>query len=482
MAKVNTFFHERNTKAYLVGGFVRDALLGRTTADIDIAVSGNALEIAPALADVLGGRYVLLDEANGVGRVVLADTAKRQWYVDLSTISGDIEQDLARRDFTINAMAFELDRFIKAPEQATLIDPFGGRTDLERRVIRVVAENVFGADAARLLRAVRLAAELGFSVTPETEALIRRSSHLISGVAGERVREELLRILSVPGAGKFVRYLDKLGLLTAIIPELSRAKGVEQPIEHVWDVFDHSIETVRTVDFLLRRGELEYAGAGVLSPVPWSDRLERHFDTAVSEGSTRAIMLKLAALLHDIAKPETKTIEDSGRARFFGHQDLGAGTAVQLLERLRFSGKELKLVETAVKYHLRPVQMGHEGLPSRRAIYRYFRDAGDAGIDVLFLSLADHLAARGPSLDMESWKEHAGVVAYVMSQRFQQVDLVIPPKLIDGHDLLSIFGMSPGPELGRLLEDVREAQAAGEVTTREEALSYVRNRLLYKRM
>lgn len=477
LSEVSSLLSKQKVKAYLVGGFVRDSLLGRTTADIDIAVAGDALRISQNLADAVGGKYVPLDTANGVGRVVLTNT-KGQWHIDLSTIAGDIEQDLARRDFTINAMGVDLEQLTRIPDDAVLLDPFNGRNDLNQGILRSTSETVFESDAARLLRAVRLAAELGFAIAPETEALIRRSSHLIAGVAGERVREELLRILSAPQCGRFVRYLDDLGLLTAMIPELAQARGVEQPQEHVWDVFDHSIETLRAVDFLLRRGELEYASAETLSSVPWSARLKEHFDREVSEGSTRASLLKLAALFHDIAKPETKAIEESGRARFFGHSDIGAETSVKILERLRFSSKELNLVATMVKYHLRPVQMGHDGMPSNRAIYRFFRDTGDAGIDTLFLSLADHLAARGPELNLESWREHARLVDYVLNQRFQQESVVVPPRLIDGHDLIKSFNLSPGPQIGNLLEEVREAQAAGEVTSREEALSYVKNKLL----
>ena len=151
---------------------------------------------------------------------------------------------------------------------------------------------------------------------------------------------------------------------------------------------------------------------------------------------------------------------------------------VNILERLRFSGKEVKLVEAMVRHHLRPTQMSQNELPSRRAIYRYFRDTGEAGIDILFLSLADHLATRGPHLNLAQWRGHAQIVEYVLAQRFQEESLVTPPKLVNGHDLINIFGMSPGPELGQLLEAVREAQASGEIATRDEALAYVRDHLL----
>jgi len=480
LTKVSKFLTEQKVKWYVVGGFVRDALLGRATADIDIAVAADALEIAPKVATALGGKYVLLDKVNRVGRVILVDegvsSTRGQWELDFSTFKGNIKHDLARRDFTIDAMAVDLLKIEGDHTEVQLIDPFNGWDDLHQGVVRTVTETAFESDAARLLRAVRLAAELGFSISQETESLIQRHAYLIAGVAGERVREELLRLLAIPQA-QLLPYLDELGLLTAIIPELAETKGVKQPKEHFWDVFDHSLKTVVAVDFLLRQGEWEYASEEVLAAVPWSAVLAQHFDLEVSSGSTRRLLLKLAALLHDITKPQTKAVEASGRVRFLGHAKEGAAIAVNILERLRFSAKEIKLVEIMVRHHLRPMQMSQEKLPSRRAIYRYFRDTGEAGIDILFLSLADHLATRGPHLSLTGWQEHVDIVNYVLAQRFQEESLVTPPKLIDGHDLINVFGMSPGPKIGKLLEAVREAQASGELATRDEALAYIRERL-----
>jgi poly(A) polymerase len=471
LTKISRFLSEEGIPAFLVGGFVRDMLLGRDTADIDIAVTADALAIAPGLAIALGGKYIPLDEENGVGRVALPDI---KWQIDFTTLKGDIEQDLARRDFTIDAMAIELGKkFENVLDTGNLIDPFNGRSDLRRRLVRAASSTVFAADAARLIRAVRLAAELGFRIDDSTETLILHHSRLITGVAGERLREELLRLLAIPGAGPRLFYLDKLGLLTALIPEMSPARGVEQPKIHVWDVFDHSLHTVSAAEFLLREGTWEYAGEEILTPVPWSTRLSQHFDQEISRGSTRRSMLKLAALFHDIAKPPTKTIDDEGRARFLGHPQEGAAVAAAIMERLRFSNREIQLVELLVKYHLRPTQMSHEDLPTRRAIYRYFRDTGEAGIDLLFLCLADHLATRGHSLDLQQWQEHTRMTEYVLARHFEEESLSAPARLIDGHDVMKTFGLSPGPRVGELLEALREAQAAGEVTTRKQALHYV---------
>ncbi|MFC1983480.1 CCA tRNA nucleotidyltransferase [Chloroflexota bacterium] len=484
LTKLSNFLAEQDIQPYIVGGFVRDVLLRRETADIDIAVLADALEIALRVATALGGKYIPLDKINRVGRVILVNkrepSTKSQWNLDFSTVKDTIEQNLAQRDFTIDAMAIDLNQLGKDYTDIPLIDPFNGWDDLHQGVIRTVSETAFESDAARLLRAVRLSAELGFSIDKETEALIRRQSYLIEKVAGERVREELLRLLAIPQTEQLLPYLDNLGLITAMIPELAQEKGVEQPKEHFWNVFDHSMQTVIAVDFLLRQGACEYASEEVLTATPWSAELAQHFELEVSSSSTRRLLLKLAALLHDIAKPQTKATDAQGRTRFLGHAQEGAAITATILERLRFSAKETKLVETMVKHHLRPGQMSQNELPSHRAVYRYFRDTGEAGTDILFLSLADHLATRGPQLNMAQWQEHAQMVAYILTQRFEQEALVVPPKLVDGHDLINIFGMSPGPKIGGFLEQVREAQASGELATKEEALSFIREHLLSK--
>ena len=473
-ARVRDFLASRGVESYLVGGVVRDALLGRGTTDLDLAVAGDARELARGLADTLGGKYVLLDEIHQVARAVLVIGGSR-WYIDLSALRGDIVADLGDRDFTIDAMALPLFRteggFLEvAWSMEQIIDPYGGLADLRGRQIRAVSPGVFNNDPVRLLRGVRLAAQLGFAIEAGTQEMIQAHASLIASSAPERVRDELCLILSQVEAAAYLRQLYGLGLLLNIIPELAPAVGSEQPKEHFWDVFEHSLETVAEVALVLRERDMD----GLANLVPWSEALARHFDQEVSSGHSRRLLLKLAALLHDVAKPQTRSLEQSGRIRFLGHAGKGASQAALIMERLRFSNREIGLVEAAIRYHLRPVQMaGGEALPTRRAIYHYFQDAGEAAIDTLFLSLADHLAARGPNLDLSDWREHAEQVRYVLEEHFSEVSLARPPKLVDGHDLMRSFGLKPGPALGQLLETVREAQAEGEVSTREEALALV---------
>lgn len=479
LAEIGHFFTSEGIQAYVVGGFLRDLALGRETADIDMTAAADALEIAPRLADTLGGSYVPLDEENKVARVVVAakeaEHPSGPWQLDLTSFSGGIKQDLGRRDFTINAMAVDLSE-ICLPQtegggEVTVIDPFNGLGDLEKGVIRATSRTVFQEDPLRTLRAVRLAAELNFTIDAATEELIKSHGKLIANVAAERSREELVRLLELTTSERLWPYMDELGLLTALIPELEPTRGVAQPKEHTWDVLGHSIKTAAAVDFILRQGKWPYASEEVLDRVPWSPELSRYFARTVG-GSTRGALTKLAALLHDIAKPQTRVMVAGGRIRFLGHASAGSAMTAQVLERLRFSQREANLVTIIVGYHLRPVQMSSPGeLPSERAIYRYFRDCADAGIETLFLSLADHLATRGPELEAANWQHHAHLVEYALSRHNKQQERVAPAKLISGNDVIKQFNLKPGPKVGQVLEAVREALASGEISSREEALA-----------
>ena len=471
LAQLAGLLKSHGAHGYLVGGFVRDALLGRDTADIDIAVAADVLTIAPQLADAMQGKFVILDEVNRIGRIIVPD-----WTIDVASFTGKIEDDLKRRDFTINAMAVDLQQLTTENQNANLVDPFGGRLDLDRGIIKMVTATAFRDDPVRLLRAVRLAAELDFSIERQAEIEIEQAAPLIAAVPGERVREELLRLLNTSHGGQVFADMEKSGLLTALIPELSPLKGVEQPKEHHWDVFEHSIKTVSTVDFILHQGVWEYQDKTILALVPWTEATAEYFDQSVSSGSTRRSLVKLAALLHDVAKPQTRAFDENGRMHFLGHPESGAAVVENILEKLRFSTREVRLVTLMVKYHLRPTQMSQDAMPTGRAIYRYFRDAGDAGIDTLFLSLADHLAARGPGLLPDQWEYHTKLVDYILKEHSQQKKTA-PLRLVDGNDLINIFGLKPGARIGELLEEIKEAQAAGELTDREAALDCVRKHL-----
>ncbi|HUF54562.1 MAG TPA: HD domain-containing protein [Dehalococcoidia bacterium] len=475
--EIAAFFAARDVAAYAAGGFVRDVALGWAPHDVDLAVSGNTLALGRALAEGLGGSFVALDEGRGHVRIVLPE---RDVFVDLTPYGGDIEADLRRRDFTIDAMAAPLS--VLANGEADVIDPLGGKADLASKLVRALGEEQFEADPLRALRGARIAAQVEFEIEPSTRDLVAKYAARVVEAAPERQREELMRVFAVERAGRGVRLMDELGLLSAVLPEMDVARGVEQPKEHFHDVFGHSVAAVEALDIILSESEPESETESRLwrelwSQLAWWDGARDHFRERLAAGTTRRTLLKFCGLLHDIGKPATKSFEASGRMRFFGHSDVGAEMAVRLMRRLRFSSRETDIIRRALAEHLRPVQMAQERAPTRRAVYRYFRAAGDAGIDTLFLSLADHLGTVGPDVRWEGWRAHVAMVSHVLRLCFENPQIIRPPKLIDGDDLMREFGLEPGPLLGELLEAVREAHAAGEVATAEQALALARKRL-----
>lgn len=470
------FFAARDVEAYLVGGAIRDALMCREAEDIDVAVNADAYSVAVEIADALNGSCARLHDDWQVARVAIPDEGRLR-IIDIATFEGDIERDLRRRDFTINAMAAPMSAALDDDVRGTLLDPFGGVRDLEDGVVRMVSSDALEDDPVRLMRGARLAAQFGFSLESETAFAIRQRSSLISGVSQERARDELMRLLGLSQARDGVRLLDGLGLLCGVVPELAQAKGVVQPKEHYWDVFDHLVEAVGWVDAMF--GDVD-CDEYPLDVMPRFDGMREYYDGEVSDGFDRLTFLKLAALLHDVAKPATKTVEASGRIRFLGHHTQGADVAREILTRLRFSRRGVEHVARMVRYHLRPRQMAQKGdMPTRRALYRYYRDVGDVALDTLYLNTADYLAARGPMLEREDWTEHCNLVRYILEEgRFEgdrhRDSLKSLPKLVDGYDIIDGFALAPSPKIGKLLEEVREAQASGEVDTREQALELVR--------
>jgi poly(A) polymerase len=459
---------------FLVGGAVRDRMTGRPISDIDLTYDGDAPAFARAIADGLSAHYALLDDQRATARVILDDAPVRT--VDVTRLRGDIETDLAARDFTIDAMAAPLAPIARGDVE--VIDPHDGEQDLAARTIRLVSQQALIDDPLRLLRAVRLAVELDFAIESDTAEAIRRRCSLIEQPAAERVRDEIVRAFDTPRAATSVRLLDSLGLLDVLLPEVSSGRGVTQPKEHAYDVLEHNIQTVAALDWMLSVNAADTQRSD-FHRVLWegfasAPHLRDYLSVEMSEGRSRATLLKLTGLLHDVAKPQTRAPDETGRIRFFGHGDVGADMACGILQRLRFSRRETEFVATIINAHLRPGQLGQNGAPTRRAMFRFFRDTGDAADAVLILSLADALAARGPRMTIEDWGQGVAYIAYLLSRRYEDGAIVHPARIITGDDIMRELAIGPGHEVGRLLAAVEEAQAAGEVSSRKEALDFVR--------
>jgi putative nucleotidyltransferase with HDIG domain len=462
LPKVISFLADQNTDAYFVGGLVRDELLGRTAKrDIDLAIDGDAAGLARAFADMHGGAFYLMDEEHNVARVILGDT-----YIDFAQLRGDLRSDLATRDFTINAMARQLG-------SNELIDPFHGQKHLRAKQICSVSDAVFQNDPVRLLRAVRLAGELDLTIGVHTETLIRRDARLLAFASMERARDEFCKILALSNPVALLRRMDELGLYGALLPEVTALKGVAQSLPHTYDAFDHTLRALEELEAIQAHGYAEIANGEFIS------ELQSHFAQVVSADRSRGMLLRLAMLLHDIGKAVTRSIDNDGDIHFYEHEAQGATMSGEIMRRLRFSNDEIEIVTRVVMYHLRPMQLAREPRVSNRAAYRFFRDTGDAGLDTCALAPADQRGRASPHMDKQADAQLRTVLATLLNRYFHAREAIIaPPTLIDGRTLMHELDIEPGPRVGELLEAIREAQAEGEVKSREDALAWARKILV----
>ncbi len=478
LAQIVGLLREMETPAYLVGGAVRDTLLRARFArgerpshlwDLDFAVPNDGMRIARRLADALGAAYYALDDERDVGRVVWAGHQGETHIVDVARFQGpDLEADLAGRDFTINAMARDATH-----DFHQLIDPHEGRADLEAGQLRAVSDQSLRDDPVRGLRAVRLAAELGFEIEPRTQTLIQEAAPGLAEVSAERMRDELVKILSLPATADSLRRLDTLNLLAEILPEVTVLKGVAQTMPHRWNAYEHTLHTVAACEALL-----PLVGSPVHPDVPFPDQVANHLGIAVTGGHSRRLLLTLAALLHDVGKADTASVAPDGRARFIKHERVGAKMAAKALRRLRFAGAAVRLVETVVRHHLRPLQLAWQGVVSKRAIHRFFRDTGDSGVEIALLALADRRATLSSQVIDDHFATLQEAVRMLLDAYFNRQQTVVGQNpLLTGHDLIQRFGLREGPEVGRVLTALVEAQAVGQVTSRQQAEAWIRRTL-----
>jgi poly(A) polymerase len=443
-------------EGWIVGGTVRDALLGRPLRDVDLAVEGDPESAARAVAQSVGGPVFRLSEGFGAWRVI---DRRRALVFDVSPVQGStIEEDLAKRDFTVNAMAVPL-------EGGEPLDPHGGRADLEARVLRVLGPGAYAEDPLRPLRLARFAAELGFSPEPETERLTRQAAPGVTQASPERVFAELRRLVIADRVLEGIALADRLGLVAAVLPELAALHGVEQSQYHHLDVYGHTIEVLS--EQVQLEGRLEEIFRE-LAP-----RLESVLEEPLADELTRREALRFGALLHDIGKPRTRGVRPDGRVTFLGHDAVGEEMVRAVCRRLRASERFSRFLTGVTRHHLVLGFLVHERPLPREVVYRYLKTTSPVEVEVTLLSCADRLATRGKNAE-PAIAAHLDLARELMKEALVWRTSGPPRPPLRGDELADELGLEPGPELGRLLAELERAAFTGEAATRDEAVDLAR--------
>ena len=480
---------------HYVGGIVRSSLLKRQSSDIDITLPASEVkQAAQTLAKRLNAASFEMDPELGVWRLV---THKDKIQIDLTAYQGkDLKADLRRRDFTFNSLAYPVSAkpqivitprkndtahiILKRLGRNKIVDETGGLADLKSKIIRLNGKERFVEDPLRMLRAFRCAAELRFMIAPTTLVQIKKDAALIKQPAGERIKEELDRLFAVPGVlYDFLLQMDGCGLLTALFPFLEEQRPCAEVYYGPGGVLKHTLLVCKRMDYVLSH----------------LDKAFPKFAKKLAPFTANKALLKMAALLHDIAKPATAKMH-KGRLRFFYHEQQGARMARKVLDQLHYSKADMRLICAMIGEHLRPSNLASNDVLTRRGVYHFFRDLGDAAIPLLFLCWADYtsyvtdvqlrriLPKSGERLmtiaQADRYKNvgktlrHLQVLSFMLEQYFERPALVKPDKILTGVDIMNVLHLRPGPQVGKILEAVAEAQVEGKIKTRAHALAFIK--------
>lgn len=444
-------------RTWIVGGAIRDAILGREVTDVDLAVAVDPEQVARVLARAADGSPFQLSEEFATWRV---EARRERWHVDVAALRGEsIEDDLAARDFTINAIAIPL-------AGGEPIDPHRGAADAEAGILRAVGGRSFEDDPLRILRAARIAAALGLRIDARTVESARRAAGRAAEPAGERQFAELRAIVAGGDPLGGIARMEELGATPVVLPELDALRGVEQNPYHHSDVYGHTLEVLeRVLELEADPGAVAGEGGAEVSAVlgePLADEL------------TRAEAMRLAALFHDVGKPETRRVGEEGRILFIGHDEAGARIVRELCARMSTSRRLAAYLESLTRNHLRLGFLVHERPLPRRRVYEYLKATEPETVDVTLLTVADRLATQGPKTRSEAIDAHLALAREMIAEglAWRRSGPPVPP--IRGDQLAAELGIEPGPELGRALAEIEAARFAGEVGSREDAVALAR--------
>ena len=468
---------------FLVGGAVRDALLGMENHDLDFALPVNPTYLAKRIAKILNSAFFVLDDKRHTARILYKTDKGHEFPLDFVQFTGNsLLEDLQNRDFTINAMAVSLG------DLGTLIDPLRGRADLEGRILRASGRHSVMDDPIRVLRGIRISHQFDLHYAESLPDMMREAAKFLPYSSFERQRDELFKILEGSEPDEALRDCQRFDVIASTFPDLAEQNDVPASPPHIHPLFEHTLQSLKYFSQIIELLEIDrnewnpdtgWCSTFVTKIAPFSSKLKNYFDEEITPGRRKYGLAMFGALLHDIGKPKTIKMGEDGRYHFYGHDKIGAELAWEAAKKIQLSKAESEWVQKFVHHHMGLLQWGHSDVPpTRRGIYRFFKKTTDVGVAIALFSLADRLATYGELVPAEKWEKNLEIVEILLTNWWEHTDQVISPKpLLDGHDLQKDFGLHPGRKIGQLLEALVEAQASGEVTDRGEAQKFIRAQL-----
>ena len=443
--KIGAVADELSVEAYVVGGYVRDKLLGKEVNDIDIVVVGNGVEFAQSVAEKLGKRKIITFEKFGTamlpvddGKIEFVGARKESYNKDSrkpSVAFGTLEEDLSRRDFTMNALAASINK----ERWGEIVDPFSGQEDLKKKLVRTPLDplTTFDDDPLRIMRAIRFAAQKGFLIEERTLAAIPKMKERLSIISQERITDEFMKIMASQKPSEGLRLLFDTGIMHIVFPEVAELSGVDQRKDHHHkDVFLHTCQVVDNISTM-----------------------------------TDNIYLRITALLHDIAKPKTKKfVEDIGWT-FHGHEEIGARMVKHIFRRLKLPLENVPYVEKLVRLHQRPMQLVDE-VVTDSAVRRLLFEAGESADDLMTLCRAD-ITSKNPKL-VRKYSENYDLVYQKMKEVEEKDRLRSFQPPVRGEEIMQVCNLPPGKLVGVLKSKIEEAILDGKIPNEHDpALDYL---------
>ena len=464
---------------YIVGGAVRDVLLGRELNDLDFVFSEDPTFLAKAVSQKLDAGFFVLDDERRTARVVY----KRDFPLDFVKFTGeDLVSDLTHRDFTINASAIDISNLEK------IIDPLGGIKDLAAGILRTCSDQSLLEDPVRVLRGIRLAMQFNLHYAENLPGLMKTASLELPRTSYERQRDEFFKILTGPKPAEGIQHCRRFGIFKTLIPALTAQEDVPASPPHTLPLFDHSVRVIKYLDLLMKSIQKKDKAEG---HKPWwqsrfltilgkySEKITGYFGEQITPGRTKKGLLFFCGLLHDIGKPDTLTVGEDGYLHFYNHAEVGAELAWEAAKKLQLSNAESEWTRKVVQYHMDLLPLlNSDRKPTRKEVYRFYKNTGETGLAIALLALADTLGTYNQNLSKEKWDQALNVCEVLLQAWWEDQDSVIYPKLLlNGNDLQHRFGLQPGKQIGILLERLAEAQAIGQVQTEEEAEFFIQKHL-----